>query len=148
MICREITQEDVSPLFVVRVATRENAYTMEELERLGITEQSVSSMLGASHRGWLCEDAGRVVAFAMGNRENGEMWVIAVLPEYEGRGIGARLLTQVEDWLWFEGWNRIWLTTDIDPSLRAYGFYLRQGWIDWKICDGLRYMRKINPRSE
>jgi ribosomal protein S18 acetylase RimI-like enzyme len=89
----------------------------------------------------------RVVGFAMGNRVNGEMWVIAVLPYYEGRGIGAELLRRVEDWLWSQGWSEIWLTTDVDPALRAYGFYRRQGWIDHEIRDGARFMKKLkaNP---
>ncbi|MFH1312415.1 MAG: GNAT family N-acetyltransferase [Candidatus Eisenbacteria bacterium] len=145
MVFREITDTDVPALFVVRVATRENTLFLEELHNLGITEESVREMLVTSHRGWLCEDRGRVVGFTMGNRETGEMWVIAVLPEYEGRGIGAGLLTLVEEWLWSAGWDEIWLTTDTDPALRAYGFYMKQGWQDSKIKDDLRYMTKKNP---
>jgi GNAT superfamily N-acetyltransferase len=142
---REIIERDVPDLFAVRVATRENALTHEQLAGLGIDEGSVLAMLVETHRGWLCEEDGQIVGFAMGNRENGEMWVIALLPQYEGRGIGAELLTRVEEWLWTEGWEEIWLTTDIDPTLRAYGFYLRQGWVDHEIKNGLRYMRKRNP---
>jgi len=146
MDIRQITDADVAGLFPVRVATRENALSLEELAGFGITEESVRGMLEAdSHRGWLWEEAGRIVGFAMGNRENGEMWVIALLPAFEGRGIGAQLITRVEDWLWSEGWSEIWLTTDIDPALRAYGFYRKQGWVDHEIRDGLRYMKKLNP---
>jgi ribosomal protein S18 acetylase RimI-like enzyme len=139
---REIQEHDINDVFVVRVATRENALSREQLEGLGINEKSVLAMLKKTHRGWLCEEDDRVVGFAMGNRQNGEMWVIALLPEYEGRGIGAELLTRVEVWLWAEGWNEIWLTTDVNPALRAYGFYRRQGWIDHKIEYNLRYMKK------
>ncbi len=142
MIFREITVQDVPELIVLRTTTRENALSMEELNRLDITEKSVRAMIGASHRGWLCESDGRIAGFAMGDRRSGEMWVIALRPEFEGRGIGAELLTRVEDWLWSEGWESIWLTTDLDPNLRAYGFYLRQGWTDWRISDGLRYLQK------
>ncbi len=142
MIFREIAEADVPALFVVRTAARENTYTRGELARLGITEESVRVMLGTSHRGWLCETDGRVVGFAMGDRRTGEMWVIAVLPEFEGRGIGARLLTEVENWLFAEGWTEVWLTTSIEPELRAYGFYRRCGWVDREIKDGLRYMVK------
>ena len=146
MDIRQITDADVAGLFPVRVATRENALSLEELAGFGITEESVRGMLEAdSHRGWLWEEAGRIVGFAMGNRKNGEMWVIALLPAFEGRGIGAQLITRVEDWLWSEGWSEIWLTTDIDPALRAYGFYRKQGWVDHEIRDGLRYMKKLNP---
>jgi GNAT superfamily N-acetyltransferase len=145
MIFREIERRDVSELFAVRAATRENALSSDQLAGLGITEESVRAMLGATHRGWLCEIDGEVAGFAMGNRKNGEMWVVAVLPEYEGRGIGSELLARVENWLWSEGWNDIWLTTDVDPSLRAYGFYRGRAWVDREIKDGLRYMEKTKP---
>ncbi len=144
---REITRGDIPTLFRVRVATRENAYTREELQGLGITVSSVSAMIDTTHRGWLCEDDNKVVGFAMGNRKSGEMWVIAVLPEYEGRGIGSQLLAFVEDWLWSEGWREIWLTTDVNPTLRAYGFYRNQGWLDHEIRDDVRYMRKAIPND-
>jgi GNAT superfamily N-acetyltransferase/2'-5' RNA ligase len=145
MNLREIEPHDIPALFAVRVATRQNALSLDELTSLGITEESVLATLGATHRGWLCEEDGRVVGFAMGNRENGEMWVIALLPEFEGRGIGAALMARVEEWLWSEGWSEIWLTTDTDPALRAYGFYRRLGWADHEIKDGLRYMKKARP---
>jgi GNAT superfamily N-acetyltransferase len=139
---REIAVSDMDSIFEVRVATRENAYSMQELERLGITPETVTEMLSEGFRGWLCEEGGRTVGFAMGNSGTGEMWVIAVLPEYEGRGIGSRLISLVERWLAAEGWSESWLTTDVDTSLRAYGFYLHEGWRDDVVRDGLRYMRK------
>lgn len=144
---REIQERDIHDLFVVRLATRENALSLEQLAGLGITEESVIAMLKMTHRGWLCEEESNVVGFAMGNRENGEMWVIALLPEYEGMGIGTELLSRVENWLWSEGWHEIWLTTDVNPALRAYGFYQRQGWVDNKIENDLRYMKKTNPNK-
>jgi ribosomal protein S18 acetylase RimI-like enzyme len=147
MTFREIIDADVPELFVVRAATRENTISVEDLRKMGITEESVLGMLKSTHRGWLCKADGRVVGFTMGNRETGEMWVIAILPEYEDKGIGGRLLTLVEDWLWSVGWDEIWLTTDTDPTLRAYGFYRRQGWRDSEIKDDLRYMVKKNPSN-
>ena len=142
---REIRQADVPALFEVRVATRENAYSLEELQALQITEATVRRKLETTHAGWLCEVDGRVVGFSMADSGTGEMWVIAVLPDYEGRGIGARLLELVERWLWARGWQESWLTTAIDPSLRAYGFYRKYGWEDREIRDGVRYMRKRVP---
>ena len=41
-----------------------------------------------------------------------------------------------------EGWEEIWLTTDVDENLRAVGFYRHLGWEDWKFEDGDRFMRK------
>jgi GNAT superfamily N-acetyltransferase len=137
---REITAADVPALFIVRPKTRENAMTVEELARLGIDPRSVAEGLTQSTRGWLCEDVGQVVAFAMADRATGEFLVIAVLPEYEGRGVGGRLMTFAKEWLAESGCARAWLTTDMDDRLRAYGFYLRYGWTDWKIERGMRWM--------
>ena len=49
---------------------------------------------------------------------------------------------QVETWLFSEGCSSLWLTTDVDTRLRAYSFYKEHGWRDWKIENGLRYMKK------
>jgi GNAT superfamily N-acetyltransferase len=143
MKCREIQSQDLEALFELRIATWHNPNGREELARLGITPDSVCQMMQASHRGWLCEVDGRSVGFAMGNRATGELWVIAVRREFEGRGIGKQLLRRVEGWLRAEGWREIWLTTDPDERLRAVGFYRHEGWRDWKIEGGDRYMKKL-----
>lgn len=77
-------------LFDVRVATHENRLTRDELTALGITEATVKLRLSGSYKGWLCEVENKVVGFAMGDRATSEMWVIAVLPEYIGQGIGSQ----------------------------------------------------------
>ncbi len=141
---REITEADIPALFVVRPQTRENAMSVEELASIGITPTSMTAAIKGSHRGWLFEDcAGAVGGFAMGNAENSELTVMAMLPAHEGKGLGGKLLTNVERWLADEGATKIWLTTDINPKRRAYGFYLRHGWLDWKIQNNLRYMNKV-----
>ena len=137
---RDIAAADVPSLFDVRPRTRENALTLEELQRLGITPGSVTKALARSTKGWLCEDAGEAVAFAMADCATGEFLVIAVLPEYEQKGIGGRLMALTKEWLAASGCTRVWLTTDVDTSLRAYGFYRKYGWTDWKIEKGLRWM--------
>ena len=138
---REITAADVPALFYVRPRTRENKMTLEELQRLGINAQSVTESLGKSTKGWVCDDSDRVVAFSMADRATGEFLVIAVLPEYEGKGVGGKLMALAEEWLAASGCKRAWLTTDLDTTLRAYGFYRKRGWTDWKIERGLRWMR-------
>ena len=139
---REITASDIPAIFDVRVATWHNDNGHQEMTEMGITPETVKTMLDSTHRGWLCEVDGQVVGFAMGNIESGEMWVIAVLKEYECRGIGKQLLNRVEQWLFDNDWSEIWLTTDLDESMRAVQFYRSQGWTDWKVADGDRFMRK------
>ena len=140
MKLREITTADIPELFAVRTATHENRMTLEELAAVGGTAASVRNRLETTFKGWLCEADGRVVGFAMGDRSTGEMEVIAVLPEYIGKGIGSALLRRVEDWLFAQGFTQLWLTTDIDPSFKAYRFYLQHGWTDKRIERGLRRM--------
>jgi ribosomal protein S18 acetylase RimI-like enzyme len=143
---REITATDVPALFHVRPRTRENALTLDELRRLGITPQSVTESLGQSTKGWVCDDSGQVVAFCMADRATGEFLVIAVLPEYEGKGVGGTLMSLAEEWLAASGCKRAWLSTDLDTTLRAYGFYRKRGWTDWKIERGNRYMElRLSP---
>tara|TARA_Y100001934_G_scaffold283308_1_gene402017 strand:- start:4700 stop:5026 length:327 start_codon:yes stop_codon:yes gene_type:complete len=95
-----------------------------------------------SHKGWLAEVDEQIVGFTMGDRTNGEMWVIAVLKALEGREIGRALMNRVEEWLSDCGWDEIWLTPDVDETLHAVGFYRHLRWEDWKFEAGDRFMRK------
>ena len=147
MNIRQVTSADIPALFHVRTRTRENALTIEQLRALGITPKSVATWLTGSTSGWLCETAtGEVVGFCMADRSTGELLVIALLPPHEGRGIGGRLMQRAEDWLTQSGCPRAWLTTDMDQTLRAYGFYRRRGWSDWKLERDMRWMQLTLPR--
>lgn len=124
-----MTVSDLPKVFSVRVSTIENSVTMQELEEeYELTPESLAAAMLLNIRGWVCEIDDRIAGFAMGDNESGEMTVIAVLPEYEQRGIGRRLLAKVRDWLFQSGHDEIWLVTTQDASFRAYGFYLSQGW--------------------
>src|SRR6266540_7463867 len=89
---REVTPADVPSLFYVRTRSRENGYTLEELAGLGITEKTVIEKLSSSFKGWLCQFDDLVVGFCIADRGTGELWVIAVLPDFECKGIGSRLM--------------------------------------------------------
>lgn len=129
LVYREMTTADLPAVLELRVATRENAVTLEELEEdYGITPESLAEAMATHVRGWLCEEAGQVVGFAMGDSENGEVQVVAIRPGYEARGIGKRLLATVCDWLFDAGHEEIWLLSNPDPGVRAHGFYRRLGW--------------------
>jgi ribosomal protein S18 acetylase RimI-like enzyme len=124
-----MTAADIPDVFAVRVSTAENSVTMEELEdEYELTPESLAAAIQDSAKGWVCEIGDQIVGFAMGNIESGELTVIAVLSEFECRGIGQMLLDKVRKWLFDAGHNEIWLLTTPDPSFRAYGFYLSQGW--------------------
>ncbi len=145
MTLRVIEPGDAGALIALRGRTRENAISVDALAGMGITAESVARKLQSTHRGWLCEEDGRVLGFAIGDGSSGELWVIAVAPEVEGRGIGSRLLASVEEWLWTCGRDTLWLWTDTDESRRAFTFYLRHGWVKTEVKDGVLHLRKKRP---
>jgi GNAT superfamily N-acetyltransferase len=145
MILRAIEPQDAAALIELRGRTRENAISAAALAQMGITPESLGAKLRGTHRGWLCEEDGRLAGFAMGDSSSGELWVIAVAPEFEGRGIGSRLLAFVEQWLWSCGWDALWLWTDVEESRRAFAFYLHHGWFKSEAKDGALYLRKKRP---
>ena len=121
--------DDLPAVFDVRASTVENAISIEQLEsKHGITPASLTLEMQDKAAGWLCEADDQVVGFCMGGRSNGEITVLAVRPEAEGHGIGARLLEATGQWLFDEGHEQIWLTSNPDPGVRAHGFYRSQGW--------------------
>lgn len=128
---REMTVADLPAAFEVRLSTVENAVTMAELERdFGITPENTAAAMTATVRGWLCEEDGAMLGFAMGERETGEVLVVAVLPAAEGRGVGKGVLGRVRDWLFAEGHDEIWLQANPSATVRATGFYRHLGWRD------------------
>lgn len=146
MIIREIEPGDVPAIFRVRTATDENRMSRRQLARAGITEQSVLERLQGTYRGWLAEEDGNVVGFAMGNCGTGELWVIAVLPTHIRQGLGSHLLRTVEEWMWHCGCGELWLETALETTTRAYQFYRNRGWVDSHIEGRVRFMKKRQPR--
>ncbi len=131
---------DIGRCIEVRTQVRENRFSLEALRQLGITETSVTAMLATTHMGWVCEVDQRIVGFSMGDRSSGEFWVVAVLPEFEGRGIGRRLMELAVQWLRACACPDIWLWTSPDVSTRAYALYRKFGWEDCGVENGQRRM--------
>lgn len=65
---------------------------------------------------------------AFADRDSGEVQVVAVLPDFEGRGIGQRLLELVLRDLAAHGHTSSFLGCNADPASRSHGFYRRLGW--------------------
>ena len=147
MKIRLIEPKDISEIFDLRAATRENPLSRDELRRMGITEESTAEVLHTTHCGWVCEDEGRIAGFAIGDGKTGELSVIAVLPRYERRGIGSQLLAEVEAWMASVGREEFWLWTWSDPKKRAFSFYLNRGWRVSETKPDIVYMKKIPPNA-
>lgn len=145
---RRMIVADLPAAFELRAATRENRITLERLETdYGITIDGLAEAMRSDVAGWLVEKDGRVAAFAMGDRSNGEVQVVAVLPDHEGHGYGKAVLSAVVAWLFAEGHAEVWLYANRDPTLRASGFYRALGWAPTGAVRGAEEVLRL-VRSE
>jgi GNAT superfamily N-acetyltransferase len=129
LVIRETQEGDIESLFDVRARTRENPISRGQLAAIGITPASTAEALrSGDEKGWVCVDGPNVIGFCGADGVGGEVLVLSVLPEYEGRGVGKRLLAHAVEWLRSRGFRRVWLAASPDPAVRAHGFYRAQGW--------------------
>ena len=124
-----MTADDIPAVFSVRISTTENSMTLERLEELGITPQTIAKAITEHAKGWVCEVDNAIVGFVMGDVESGEATVLALHPDHERQGYGRQLMQPVCQWLFDAGHKQLWLLTGADPALRAYGFYQALGWL-------------------
>ena len=97
---RETLPSDIEGLFSVRARTRESPISKEQLAKLGITLAATAKYMASGWvKGWVCSHDSNLVGFSSGVSETGEVLVLDVLPEYERKGIGTRLLAHVVEWL-------------------------------------------------
>jgi GNAT superfamily N-acetyltransferase len=118
---RIAVRSDIEAIQRVRASVSEN-----RLVSTVISDEDVRVAIEETGRGWVVEANGDVVAFAIGNATNGNVWALFVHPEHEGRGHGRRLHDTMVSWLWDAGLHRLWLTTE--PGTRAQRFYEAAGW--------------------
>lgn len=120
---------DTAGCIELRGKTRENAITAGRLASYGITVESWSQSVAEAHViGFVCMDGSRIVGYCYGDRHTGEIQVLALLPDYEGRGIGKTLLSHVVESLRTSGFRRLFLGCSKNPDHRSYGFYRHLGW--------------------
>lgn len=124
---REGTVEDVAAIIHVRTSVLENHLDVAAMAVLGITSESLAANMTSGDLGcWVEEADDEVVAFAMTDKRDGQIFALFVLPGYEGRGFGRRLLAAAVAWLRQHGHGEAWLATG--PGTRADGFYAALGW--------------------
>ncbi len=126
---RPAVPEDIAACVALRGRTRENAVSAERLAALGIT---VDSWAGQVSRGELIGhvawEGPQMAGYAFGELASGEVVVLALLPAYEGRGVGRQLLLRLVADLQSCGHRRLFLGCSSDPAVRSHGFYRRLGW--------------------
>lgn len=102
------------------MSVRENVLTSK------VTEADYIAHLERLGRGWVIEVDDRIVAVAVGNAADGNIWGLFVHPDFERRGLGRLLFDTMIEWLWSQGLDRLWLSTT--PGTRAERFYEAAGW--------------------
>jgi GNAT superfamily N-acetyltransferase len=136
---RTARQSDIPGMHRVRLAVRENRLTSS-----AITEQHYIPAIEQTGRGWVAEENGVVLGFAVGNKTTGNIWALFVDPAHEGRGCGAQLHAAMVGWLFAQGLSRLWLGTE--PGTRAQRFYEARGWSFVRILpDGEALYERMAP---
>lgn len=126
---RKAVPQDTLDCIALRGQTRENAFSVEELEAVGVTAESWrAGITSGALPGYVGTAEGRMVGYCFGDRDTGEVVVLALLPAYEGLGIGKALLDLVVGELRGLGFNRLFLGCSSDPTVRSHGFYRYLGW--------------------
>lgn len=130
LVYRSARPEDTAACIDLRGRTRENAFSVDELGAVGVTLESWSAGIrDGSVPGVVALADGELAGYCFGDRDSGEIVVLALLPAYEGHGIGRALLGQVMATLRALGFTRLFLSCSADPQVRSYGFYRRLGWV-------------------
>jgi GNAT superfamily N-acetyltransferase len=112
--------DDIPAMHRVRLAVRENRLAS------AIAEADYVPAIERTGRGWVAEENGEIVGFAVGNAITGNIWALFVDPRFEGRGHGRQLHDAMVEWLFAQGLRQLNLGTE--PGTRAQRFYERAGW--------------------
>ena len=136
---RQAQPTDAASCIEVRGLTRQNPASVQVLrEQFGVTETSLNSALSQNQvTGVVCLDQEQVIGFCLGDTSSGEVQVLAVLPEYEGVGVGKTLLMFLVEQLFELGFERLFLMASPDPEIRAHGFYRHLGWVPTEETDAI-----------
>lgn len=129
MNVRPATEADIPAMHAVRMAVQENRLA----DPARITAADYAEAIGRLGRGWVVEADATIVGFAVAYR-SGNVWALFVDPQHEGHGYGKALHAAMVSWLWQQGLQRLWLTTD--PGTRAEAFYRSLGWQPRGIVPG------------
>jgi len=90
---RRAVPGDAAACIDLRGRTRENAFSAADLAGLGITEDSwAAGIRDDVLPGHIALEGEHMVGYCFGDRDGGEIVVLALLPSHERQSIGRRLL--------------------------------------------------------
>jgi len=139
---RQASRTDLPGIWSVRYAVTENTLTPGR-----ISDGEVIEAIEQTGRGWVVEQQGGIVAFAIDNAHTGNIWALFVHPNAQGLGHGGRLHDEMLAWLRSVKLPLLWLTTGV--TTRACGFYERKGWRKVGEPEGgeFRYEMNLEPEA-
>jgi GNAT superfamily N-acetyltransferase len=111
---RQALASDIAAIQRVRRVVREN-----RLVSTVITDEDVLESIERTGRGWVVEADGEVVAFAIGNATNGNIWALFVDPDHQRRGYGRMLHDTMIDWLRSRGVEHLGSPRSREPGPRS-----------------------------
>ena len=106
----------------VRMSVTENVLSDPTL----VQPSDYARMIVSDGQGWVCIVDGAIRGFSFADSKVKNIWALFVEPGFEGRGIGKHLHDCAVGWLFSQGTESIWLTTQ--PGTRAEKFYRKAGW--------------------
>lgn len=122
MIFRKAEIGDISQIQLVRNSVRENVLSNPS----HVTDQACEEFLTVRGQGWVCENDGKIVGFAIADLKENNIWALFLRPEFEKRSIGKHLHDLMLDWYFTQTKTTVWLGTS--PNTRAETFYKKRGW--------------------
>jgi len=128
MIFREALTSDIKQIQLVRNAVKENTLSNPGL----VTDKDCVEYLTLRGKGWVCENDGTIIGFAIADLIDNNIWALFVHPDFEKQGIGKTLHNTMLDWYFAQQKEMVWLSTS--PNTRAENFYRMQGWKEAGLC--------------
>jgi GNAT superfamily N-acetyltransferase len=128
---RQIIESDIPEVIEFLAPTGSNWRSIGKIPTSEVDPDSVLTRLQSGHSAWVAWANGGLIGFSMANRTNGEVWAMAIGPEWEGKDIDRELMRQAEAWLLSHGWAEIWAA--VPPEENAHGFCNGPAWQDWNV---------------
>ena len=130
---REARIEDIPQIQRVRNSVKENILSDPSL----VSDADCEEYITKRGKGWVYEVEERIVAFAIVDLREHNVWALFVDPAFEKRGIGKQLHDVMMTWYFEQSKETCWLSTA--PGTRAEQFYRKAGWQE----DGMYSAKEI-----
>jgi GNAT superfamily N-acetyltransferase len=133
---RDLKSQDFERCIEIRGMTRDNPIPAEILQEFGVTKDAwVPLVRDKRIVGVIAEYNDEVIGFCSGDVNTGKVLALALLPEFEGLGLGKNILVLVADKIFSLGRDKLWLAASPNPEIRAHGFYRHLGWVPTGVID-------------